>query len=67
MTAPDGAEHQEADPYPLDFALAVKPGEVTTALCEHEEDPAACGCVHDWRIFWGNVEKRSTRPRTAVL
>lgn len=57
---------QPAGEYPVDFELAVLPPDVSTALCQHEVDPSVCGCVHDWRITWGNVPKRSSLPRTAV-
>jgi hypothetical protein len=62
----DGAEYQPKGNYPPTFLLAVPPGEVTTAFCEHEADPPVCNCVHDWRINWGNVERRNT-ARSAVL
>lgn len=62
MTFPDDPSSnakQPKAPYPSGFILAVKPGEVTTAGCQHEIDNPVCTCVHDWRIEWGNVQKRS--------
>lgn len=55
----DGDQYQPYEPYPVGFNLAVEPGEVTTALCQHESTPNKCGCVHDWRVHWGNVGRKS--------
>ena len=54
-----GQPAQRKAPYPSTFILAVKPDEVTTAGCAHEADPPVCTCVHDWRIEWQNMTKRS--------
>ncbi|ASZ75451.1 head-tail connector protein [Mycobacterium phage Kimona] len=47
---------QPAGPYPDDFTLAVNPEDVDPSKCDHEL--GICYCVHDWRIHWGNVERR---------
>ena len=56
---PSSNARQRMAPYPSNFILAVKPDEVTTAGCNHEASPPVCHCVHDWRVEWGNVAKRS--------
>ncbi|ASR86128.1 head-to-tail connector protein [Mycobacterium phage BobSwaget] len=61
-----GEEYQPKAPYPSTFLLAVPPGEVTTAGCDHEADPPVCTCVHDWRIEWQNMPKRAARRNLFV-
>lgn len=39
------------------MALYPKPEEVSTLKCDHLADPPICKCIHDWRVFWGNVER----------
>lgn len=56
---PASNARQRKAPYPTGFILAVKPGEVNKANCQHEQSNPVCGCVHDWRIEWGNVERKS--------
>jgi hypothetical protein len=55
-------EHQVAAPYPADFLLAVKPDEVAPYNCDHDE--VICECVHDWRIHWGNVPRKTAARAT---
>ena len=62
MTYPDDPAanaKQPKAPYPTGFLLAVKPEEVTIASCDHDADPPVCHCVHDWRIEWANMPKRT--------
>ena len=64
MTYPDDPSSNHVQfkaPYPATFLVAVKPGEVTTAGCDHTANPPVCTCVHDWRIEWTNMPKRSAR------
>ena len=61
-----GEERQRAAPYPANFIVAVKPGDVNTAGCEHEGATPVCACVHDWRIEWKNMPKRSVRRAAYV-
>lgn len=32
---------------------------VKTSQCEHTTD-GEHHCVHDWRIYWGNVDRQAT-------
>jgi hypothetical protein len=67
MTIPDvpyGENYQPAAPYDPSFGEAVLPEDVAPYLCEHDEDPPVCVCVHDWRINWGNLPKRTGRRAT---
>lgn len=62
MTNP--SERQRAAPYDSDFILAALPDDVDPFSCDHEE--GFCQCAHDWRIHWGNVEKRRKRRNVFV-
>jgi hypothetical protein len=53
--------------YPPGFTVAVTPDQVNAFNCDHEADPPVCNCVHDWRIEWGNVRRKTAASRTAVL
>lgn len=69
MTMPDiagGEEYQPAGVYEGDFTGAVRPVDVAPYACDHDADPAVCICVHDWRISWGNLPKRTGRKATYV-
>ncbi|AMQ66757.1 hypothetical protein SEA_SHAM4_19 [Mycobacterium phage Sham4] len=37
---------------------AVTPDVVNAHQCDHDATPPVCRCVHDWRIEWGNVERK---------
>lgn len=54
---------QPKAPYPPNFILAVKPEAVNANNCQHDADPPICYCAHDWRINWGNVERK---PKATV-
>lgn len=62
----DDMQAQTAAPYPSSFILAVKPDEVAPYNCDHDADPPVCSCVHDWRINWGNVPKRTAKRATYI-
>lgn len=69
MTYPDDPAanaRQRKAPYPTGFLLAVKPGEVNANYCTHEADSPFCSCVHDWRITWGNVERKTKQASRYV-
>lgn len=59
-----GAEYQAASVYPTSFTKAVLPDEVAPYLCEHDANPSICQCVHDWRINWGNLPKKTGQRAT---
>ncbi|QFP95685.1 hypothetical protein SEA_SHYGU2_18 [Mycobacterium phage Shygu2] len=52
----DPSDRQPPIPYPIDFGLAVRPEHVDVSKCDHEF--GVCFCVHDWRIHWGNLERK---------
>lgn len=64
MSASD--RHRAPIIYPQDTP-AVTPDEVNAHNCDHEADPPICYCVHDWRIEWSNVKRKTARSRSAVL
>lgn len=69
MTMPDvpgGEAFQVAAPYPADFDQAVKPDEVAPYNCDHDASDPTCLCVHDWRIHWGNVPKKTAAKATYI-
>lgn len=51
--------------YP-DGTSAVLPPEVNHNDCDHQADPPVVRCVHDWRIHWGNMNRRPTGQATFV-
>lgn len=59
-----GEEWQAAGSYPADFTLAALPVDVAPYNCDH--DAGFCLCVHDWRINWGNLNKRSQPKATYI-
>lgn len=61
MTNP--SERQPPAPYPEDYP-AVRPEDVAPYNCDH--DAGVCLCVHDWRITWGNLN-RKTRARNIYV
>ncbi|ALA48127.1 head-tail connector protein [Mycobacterium phage Phlei] len=56
----DPSAKQPKAPYPPGFIVAVKPEQVNPKGCKHEATPPVCNCAHDWRITWGNVERRDS-------
>jgi hypothetical protein len=69
MTMPDvpnGEDYQEADEYPVYFESAVLPADLAPSLCDHDANAPTCFCVHDWRISWGNLPKKTGRIATYV-
>jgi len=59
-----GEEYQVADTYEVGFTGAVLPEDIKPYLCDHDAVPPVCICVHDWRINWGNVPKKTGRRAT---
>lgn len=54
----DSSARQLADVYPDEFTLGVLPGDLAPYNCDHDSD--LCYCVHDWRINWGNLPKKTS-------
>lgn len=63
---PGGENWQAKAPYPPGFILAVKPEGVAPYNCDHDADPPVCECVHDWRINWGNLPKKTAAKATYI-
>lgn len=59
-----GQQYQPASEYETDFTDAVLPAGVAPYLCDHDADPVVCLCVHDWRIVWGNLPKKTGQRAT---
>ena len=69
MTMPDipgGEAWQAADEYDPYFGDGALPGKVAPYNCDHDADPPVCQCVHDWRINWGNVPKKTAAKATYI-
>lgn len=69
MTMPDvpgGEDYQPAGSYDSDFGLAVLPDYVAPYDCDHDANPPVCVCVHDWRINWGNLARRTAAKATYI-
>lgn len=60
---PESSDRQEPGQYP-DGYPAVRPEDVAPYGCDH--DSGVCFCVHDWRITWGNLPKRTKARATYV-
>lgn len=41
------------------MAFYPRPEEVNAKKCPKGEEPGHI-CVHDWRVYWGNVERQVT-------
>lgn len=59
-----GEEYQPATIYEPEFTGAVLPVDVAPYLCDHDAVVPVCVCVHDWRINWGNVPKKTGQRAT---
>lgn len=62
---PYSSRRQGPGPYPVGYPAA-RPEDVKPYNCDHEADPPICICVHDWRIEWGNLPKRTQNRATYV-
>lgn len=62
---PISSEMQLASTYPDDYPASI-PGDVAPYKCDHDADPPICVCVHDWRVNWGNLPKKTGRRATYV-
>lgn len=60
---PGSSDKQPAGPYPPGYP-AVRPEDVAPYNCDHDSD--VCVCVHDWRIEWGNLAKK-TQPKATYI
>ena len=71
MTYPVDAEPESSQvqyagsDYPVGYPAALE-FDVKPYNCDHDADPPICVCVHDWRINWGNLPKKTGRRATYV-
>ena len=62
---PESSQRQGPGPYPVDYPAA-RPENVAPYNCDHDADPPICICVHDWRINWGNLPKKTAAKATYI-